>query len=349
MGPQAVELFLQVPLMNVYGSKDKAFGSQVAEHLSAAPNSETRIIEDAFHTPYLDQPEEWHRICYIFLTRLQAWWVKQAKENITTTAHPPVITQNQQETEAPEVTFPPLNVPPIKSLGEDHPQQLNPVGQADWARYPKQTDSSGNLRQANQPQPKAVASLPSRPKQNPILEYPTPHVSNESLVILTERQISPLQKPSVSDSAMAEPQIRPLPSGYPLNGFLPPNPSASQIRAGDIYAQPQEKLQNFEKFQQSAAIKAISVPKVMPDVRPVPPLEDTKMGMLTEMSAAGESLTLIQTTRNRNPDSSRWSRKWTANKRRQIKTKNRTKSRVQSKLLFTFLPVFNSTIFTVKA
>ncbi|CAG2207830.1 ABHD14 [Mytilus edulis] len=58
---------LQIPAAIVYGDKDLTFKNSVENVLSKLPNSRLFKIKDARHPAYLDQPEIWHKIIYIFL------------------------------------------------------------------------------------------------------------------------------------------------------------------------------------------------------------------------------------------------------------------------------------------
>ncbi|XP_052092635.1 putative protein-lysine deacylase ABHD14B [Mytilus californianus] len=58
---------LQIPAAIVYGDKDSTFKNSVENVLSKLPNSRLFKIKDARHPAYLDQPEIWHKILYIFL------------------------------------------------------------------------------------------------------------------------------------------------------------------------------------------------------------------------------------------------------------------------------------------
>lgn len=58
---------LQIPAAVVYGDKDSTFKNSVENELSKLPNSRLFKIKDAGHPAYLDQPEIWHKILYIFL------------------------------------------------------------------------------------------------------------------------------------------------------------------------------------------------------------------------------------------------------------------------------------------
>ncbi|VDI09699.1 abhydrolase domain-containing protein 14 [Mytilus galloprovincialis] len=58
---------LQIPAAIVYGDKDSTFKNSVENVLSKLPNSRLFKIKDARHPAYLDQPEIWHKIIYIFL------------------------------------------------------------------------------------------------------------------------------------------------------------------------------------------------------------------------------------------------------------------------------------------
>lgn len=58
---------LQIPAAIVYGDKDSIFKNSVENVLSKLPNSRLFKIKDASHPAYLDQPEIWHKILYVFL------------------------------------------------------------------------------------------------------------------------------------------------------------------------------------------------------------------------------------------------------------------------------------------
>ena len=58
---------LQVPVLILYGSRDKSLGVTSAKVLRNFPNHKERVIEDAGHAAYMNQPAEWHRLLYNFL------------------------------------------------------------------------------------------------------------------------------------------------------------------------------------------------------------------------------------------------------------------------------------------
>ena len=58
---------LQMPAALVYGEKDTTLGQQMEDILSKMPNSRLFKIKDAGHAAYMNQPEVWHKILYVFI------------------------------------------------------------------------------------------------------------------------------------------------------------------------------------------------------------------------------------------------------------------------------------------
>lgn len=58
---------IRVPTMVVFGEHDR---SASGAHVSLLPNSCTAEFPNAGHSPYVDNPNLWHKLLYNFLTRL---------------------------------------------------------------------------------------------------------------------------------------------------------------------------------------------------------------------------------------------------------------------------------------
>ena len=59
--------FLQIPAALVYGENDARMRDSVEKIMSTIPNSQLFMLKGAGHAAYLDKPEEWLKILYVFL------------------------------------------------------------------------------------------------------------------------------------------------------------------------------------------------------------------------------------------------------------------------------------------
>ena len=60
--------------MHVVGRKDThegRIGAGAMKALSALPNLETIILEDAGHACYMNQTDQWHRCVYNFISQIR--------------------------------------------------------------------------------------------------------------------------------------------------------------------------------------------------------------------------------------------------------------------------------------
>ena len=60
--------------MHVVGRRDTVqgkIGSRAMKDLSALPNIETIILEDAGHACYMNQTDKWNRLIYNFITLME--------------------------------------------------------------------------------------------------------------------------------------------------------------------------------------------------------------------------------------------------------------------------------------
>jgi len=64
-------LVLQIPVMIVYGTKDKTLGLESVGNLRNMPNSEIFPMEGAGHANYEERPDQWHRLLYNFLLAVE--------------------------------------------------------------------------------------------------------------------------------------------------------------------------------------------------------------------------------------------------------------------------------------
>ena len=63
-----------MPTLHVVGKRDTGqgkIGCGAMKDLSALPNIQTEILEDAGHACYMNQTDKWHRLVYNFLTILE--------------------------------------------------------------------------------------------------------------------------------------------------------------------------------------------------------------------------------------------------------------------------------------
>lgn len=60
-------VFQQIPVMIVYGTKDKTLGLTSVGNLRNMPDSEIAPMNGAGHAGYQERPEEWHQMLYNFL------------------------------------------------------------------------------------------------------------------------------------------------------------------------------------------------------------------------------------------------------------------------------------------
>lgn len=58
--------------MLVYGAKDGALGKTSHEDLRVIPNFQAKIIQDAGHACYIDQPDKFHKLVYNFVQKLDS-------------------------------------------------------------------------------------------------------------------------------------------------------------------------------------------------------------------------------------------------------------------------------------
>lgn len=78
LAPVKTELFkdseyhrCEIPVMIVYGTKDKTLGLTSVGHLRNMPNSEIFPMEGAGHANYEERPDEWNHLLYNFLLALK--------------------------------------------------------------------------------------------------------------------------------------------------------------------------------------------------------------------------------------------------------------------------------------
>lgn len=79
LAPVSTELYkdseyhrCEIPVMIVYGTKDKTLGLTSVGHLRNMPNSEIFPMEGAGHANYEERPHEWNRLFYNFLLALKS-------------------------------------------------------------------------------------------------------------------------------------------------------------------------------------------------------------------------------------------------------------------------------------
>jgi abhydrolase domain-containing protein 14 len=58
--------------MLVYGGKDGALGKTSHEDLRVIPNFQTKIIKDAGHACYIDEPDVFHILVYNFVRKIDS-------------------------------------------------------------------------------------------------------------------------------------------------------------------------------------------------------------------------------------------------------------------------------------
>ena len=63
----------EIPVMIVYGTKDKGLGLDSTGNLRNMPNNEIFPMEKAGHPSYIDKPDEWNRLLYNFLLAMEKY------------------------------------------------------------------------------------------------------------------------------------------------------------------------------------------------------------------------------------------------------------------------------------
>ncbi|XP_055357322.1 putative protein-lysine deacylase ABHD14B [Paramacrobiotus metropolitanus] len=68
---------VQVPVLNVYGSRDEAWGQRVAQKFNLSRHAKSVELPDAGHAAYMNQPDLWHRLLSVFLRKVKVWYGAQ--------------------------------------------------------------------------------------------------------------------------------------------------------------------------------------------------------------------------------------------------------------------------------
>ncbi|GAU91248.1 hypothetical protein RvY_03544 [Ramazzottius varieornatus] len=94
---------LKVPLLLLYGSRERAPSKFAETLLSNSTSAQVKTLPASTqNTIYVDQPDEFHRLMYVVISRLEAYEAKLAQARMTI-VRPPVVTLDPAETPPPEV------------------------------------------------------------------------------------------------------------------------------------------------------------------------------------------------------------------------------------------------------
>ena len=66
-----VTFLFKIPVLIVYGSKDKDLGLTSVGNLRNMPNNEIIVMEGAGHANYEERPDEWNRLLYNFMLAIK--------------------------------------------------------------------------------------------------------------------------------------------------------------------------------------------------------------------------------------------------------------------------------------